>query len=355
VLLLAGTASAAPRWQVRFFHDEDRSRLVISDLKFCSADRAVAAGVLAKDGDSDAVAVVSRNAGRDWQIVEMREPGHALFCLDDQHIWMVGPGGIWFSDEGGLSWRRIHSERGLMHVWFTSPLRGWAVGAPKRIIETSDGGKSWQRVEEANEPKTTANRTVYSRIAFATPKRGMIAGRSISPRDRRSFPPWMDPDPDTKQKPALTILLETADGGDTWGHKLVSIFGFISRLDLGADGRGVALLEFDDIFPHPAEIYELNLHTGDSRRTFADKQFAITDVALVPGGPAYAAGYHAPGMTAWSPLPGRVRVIRSSDLRTWTELEVDYRAVAKRATLALAPGGGVWLALDSGMILQLAE
>jgi photosystem II stability/assembly factor-like uncharacterized protein len=357
---LSTAADAAPRWEVRYFHDEDRSRLRLFDLKFCSAERALATGVHVRENDTSPVVLVTRDAGRNWQMVELREPGQALFCLDESHIWMVGPTGIWFSDEGGLSWRKIRSERGLAHVYFISPERGWAVGSPKLIIETRDGGKSWQPVAEASAPKTTADRTAYSRIAFATPKRGMIAGRS-SPRTaddgRDRTAAWLDPNPQQNraQKPALTILFETADGGETWEHKLVSIYGFISRIQLGADGRGVALIEFDGIFPHPAEVYELDLRTGASERSLAQAGFAITDVALVPGGPAYAAGYEAPGVTAWSPLPGRVRVLRSTDLKSWTEVDVDYRAVAKRATLAISPAGGMWLACDTGMILQLVN
>jgi hypothetical protein len=48
-----------------------------------------------------------------------------------------------------------------------------------------------------------------------------------------------------------------------------------------------------------------------------------------------------------------VRVKQSTDLLVWRELEVDYRAVAKRATLAVSPNGSVWLACDTGMILKL--
>jgi photosystem II stability/assembly factor-like uncharacterized protein len=357
LLIAAASASAAPRWRVQFFHDEDQSRLQINDLRFCSAERGIAVGVLAKQRGEEGVAVVTRNGGRDWQMVELREPGRTLFCLDDTHIWMIGTSGLWFSDEGGLSWRKIHSEDGLLDVYFASPQRGWIVGVPKLAMETSDGGKSWRRVAAAAEPKTTPRRTAYSEIAFATAKRGMILGRSVPPRQRTDsdLPIWMDDPELRRQEPRLMITMETSDGGESWRHLTVSMFGYISRVQLGTDGRGLGLIQFDGTFPWPAEVHRLNLHTGASERAFAEKGFAITDIALVPGGAGYAAGYEAPGLTAWSPLPGRVRVLQSSDLRQWRELEVDYRAVAKRAVFAQTADGKLWLACDTGMILRLEE
>lgn len=361
VVALAGWATpaavAAPRWNVRFFHDEDLSRLEINDLKFCSAERGIAVGVLVRESGPKGVAMITRDGGRDWQMVELREPGRALVCLDDTHIWMAGATGLWFSDEGGLAWRKIHSERGLLDVHFTSPQRGWAVGVPKLAITTADGGKTWRTVPEADQPKTTRQRTAYSRIAFATPRRGMILGRSVPPRSRTEsdLPIWMDEPELRRQEPRLMITLETADGGEQWQHQTVSMFGYIADVALGADARGLGLIQFDGTFSWPAEVHSLDLRTGKSARVLAQETFAITDVALVPGGAAYVAGYEAPGLTAWSPLPGRVRVVRSTDLRTWTELAVDYRAVAKRATLAVAPNGRVWLACDTGMILSLDE
>jgi photosystem II stability/assembly factor-like uncharacterized protein len=355
-LSAAATAQAA-RWRVQFFHDEDNSRLQINDLKFCSPERGVAIGALIREGEFQyGLALVTRNGGGNWQMVQIREPGHALFCLDESHVWMAGRNGIWFSDEGGLSWRKLFSETGVVAVHFTSAERGFAVGTRKRVWSTTDSGKTWQRVEDADAPKTRADRSTYSRIAFATSKRGMIVGRSVPPSNRResSSPIWLEPEPELRsQEPRITIMLDTSDGGEHWSASTVSMFGYISRVQLGADGRGLGLVEFDGTFAWPAEVHRLNLRTGGSERSLAEKGFAVTDIALVPGGPAYAAGYEAPGVAAWSPLPGRVRVKQSTDLSTWRELDVDYRAVAKRVTLALAPNGSVWLACDTGMILKL--
>jgi hypothetical protein len=54
-------------------------------------------------------------------------------------------------------------------------------------------------------------------------------------------------------------------------------------------------------------------------------------------------------------VPGRVRVLKSRDFSTWTEIEVDYRAVANRATMTAAGDHDIWLATDNGMILKLTQ
>ena len=51
--------------------------------------------------------------------------------------------------------------------------------------------------------------------------------------------------------------------------------------------------------------------------------------------------------------PGNVKVFQSSDMSTWTEMAVDYRAVARRAILSGADERNLWLATDNGMILKL--
>ena len=52
-------------------------------------------------------------------------------------------------------------------------------------------------------------------------------------------------------------------------------------------------------------------------------------------------------------VPGNVKVFKSSDMKTWNEMAVDYRAVGQRATLSGADEQNLWLATDNGMILKL--
>ena len=120
---------------------------------------------------------------------------------------------------------------------------------------------------------------------------------------------------------------------------------------MNRNGMGLGLIEFSDSFRYPSEAYKLDWKTGRNETIYRDKKYAITDVWLSPDGTAYLAGVDVAGEVR-SVLPGSVKVYRSKDFKSWTEMAVDYRAVAQRATLA-AFGEDLWLATDSGMILKL--
>jgi hypothetical protein len=65
---------------------------------------------------------------------------------------------------------------------------------------------------------------------------------------------------------------------------------------------------------------------------------------------SFLAGTESQGQVR-SVAPGKVKVVSSPDLRSWTEMPVDYRAVSQRVLLTGA-AEEVWLATDNGMILK---
>jgi hypothetical protein len=207
------------------------------------------------------------------------------------------------------------------------------------------GARRGKAVEELD---SDPDRTVFHAIEFVSPKIGIIAGRSNRHRDYR-IPLWLDPSPNARrEQPSLSILMETRDGGATWVTNKVSIFGRISRIRFDSKGRGLGLIEFDDYFDYPSELFKLG-GTSATGRVFRRK---ITDIVM--GSTAYAAGFEPPGSVFRSPIPGKVRIARSTNLSDWTESEVDYRAVASRVMLARA-GAQLWAATDTGMILKLVQ
>ena len=89
-------------------------------------------------------------------------------------------------------------------------------------------------------------------------------------------------------------------------------------------------------------------------RSFREKDRAITDVRLFRGSPtAIIAGYEPSGPVYNSPIPGKLKVLTSNDLEKWTEMTVDYRAVARAAIIAGPDERNLWIATDTGMILKL--
>ncbi len=86
---------------------------------------------------------------------------------------------------------------------------------------------------------------------------------------------------------------------------------------------------------------------------FGERDRAVTDVTLLPDGNALLAAVEPPGASNQVPIPGKLKMLRSSNLKVWEEMAVDYRAVAQRATLAAPDAEHLWVATDTGMILTL--
>jgi hypothetical protein len=164
----------------------------------------------------------------------------------------------------------------------------------------------------------------------------------------------VDPSQRRREWPGIAITLQTKDAGVHWNAEETSMFGQITSLSLTPDKRGLGLVEFFDRFEYPSEVYAIDWQTGKSVRVFRRKDRAITDVLVTPQGQAYLAGFEPSGTLFRSPVPGKLKVLKSGNLEDWQDMEVDYRAVARRAILASAGPGGRWIATDTGMILALA-
>ena len=158
-----------------------------------------------------------------------------------------------------------------------------------------------------------------------------------------------------KQVPHVSILLQTKDAGATWHESHVSLFGQITRISLSAENVGLGLVEFKDAFDYPAEVYRIDLTTGNSSMAFRAKDRAITDIRMLSGTRAVLVGYETNGPIFRSPIPGKLKVLTSSDLEKWTEMPVDYRAVAHAALITGPDEQHLWIATDTGMILKLVQ
>jgi len=351
------TPLGAEHWQVQYFYDQNKSTLAISDLCFASAVRGVAVGSIHEGGRQRPVAIVTSDGGARWQLVPLKEEPLSLFFLNENIGWMVTEKGLWQTTEAGKSWTKMpRVPAQIIRVCFQDEKHGWAAGARKTVLETHDGGQQWTRVAAAGEQPGSVESSSYVWIAFATPQLGVITGWNRPPE--RTFAPglpgWIDPEAALRHRewPHLALELETHDGGKTWKSASASVFGLVTRLRFGPPGTGLGLLEFSDAFQYPSEVHLITWPTGSEKMVYRDKRFAVTDVAVTPDGTGYLSGIVASGELR-SVVPGRVRVLKSRDFSAWTDIEVDYRAVANRTTMATAGGGDIWLATDSGMILKL--
>jgi hypothetical protein len=351
----------SPKWKLRFFLDEDKRAFRIHDIQFASSTHGMAVGVLTEGDKERSAGALTTDGGSKWDFVRLPDGSRTVYFLDPSKAWLVAEDGIHHSTDGGRKWDRLAKLRGVVRLHFLDANKGFAAGAPKKVWQTGDGGRTWTEVAAAAEQKADPDRSIYSWIEFSPsdggspPKVGVIGGYHQPARADRSFvPDWMDPERarNRRQWPSLTLVMQTIDGGETWKTSSSSILGRLTRYKVAAGGLGLSLVEFQESFEWPSEVYRMDLNRQVMERTFREKDRAITDIAIGDG-VAYLAGYEPVGTMTRLPVPGKVKIFRSPDLKVWSEMDVDYRAVAGRVLLSARPRAGVWAATDTGMILQL--
>ena len=344
-----------PHWDIQYQYRQIDSTLTINDLKFPSAARGIACGFSTDRHDKDRpIVLVTSDGGQRWSETPVKEAGLAMFFLDDSTGWMVTEKGIWRTEESGRSWTKLaKAPSGMLRVWFLDKNHGYAAGLEKRIFETTDGGQTWTLLPIAKEVQGDPTFTTFGSIEFSG-NNGIITGWNIPPRP--GGPTWMEPEQASKRRqlPSYGVLIETNNAGKSWTKSEASVFGQVTRVSMTPQGTALALTEYRDQFEYPSEVYRINLHTGKSESAFREKNRAITDVRAFAGSErAIIAGYETMGTIYRSPIPGKLKVLTSDDLEHWTEMPVDYRAVAHSAIIAGPDESHVWLATDTGMILKM--
>jgi photosystem II stability/assembly factor-like uncharacterized protein len=355
--LPAQSTDRQPVWTPVFFHDADEQQLDILEISFYSNRAAMGIALLDDKGRAKPASVRTTDAGKTWSMEGLKPAAWSVRFLDEAIGWLAATNGIYKSTDAGRNWRRVLRNSLIRHVYFVDPSRGFAVGRERTALETSDGGKTWTEIAAAASYNTNKEYTHYRRIAFGSPKLGFLVGSYDPPRTfRRELPAWMDPAPKgrtRRQTPTLSLVVQTLDGGKVWKPTSSSIFGHITRLSMNDRGVGLALVEFEEEFEYASEVYLINLSTGKTDQIFRASERAITDVLALKDGGFLLAGVEAPGRLRQSPVPGKVHILKGNGEGNWSEMEVDYRAAARRVRLCESPTGQLFAATDAGMILRL--
>jgi hypothetical protein len=355
----AQNKQAGPHWALQYFYDKDQESFNISDFRMVSANQGMAIGwVSDKKGKNRPMAVITTNGGAKWDVQQLPDIGLSLFFLNESLGWMVGEKGLYRTEEGGRDWKRISrfkSNIEVNRVYFRDENHGWAACERKTVLVTKDGGKSWDELAVAAEPNSNADYTSYNWIEFISPKNGMIVGSSIPPRPGENRPVWMDPEGASKRRewPTLTISLEISDGGATWKAQTAPAFGQATRFRTSGKGVSVVLVRFSNSFEWPSEVYQVK-PGGTSTRVFRQADRVVTDCAWLTSGKLLLAAIEPPGKLHQLPIPGKLHLLASDDLTSWTEMKVDYRAFGNNALLSVTGPDQAWVATDSGQILKLA-
>jgi photosystem II stability/assembly factor-like uncharacterized protein len=330
---------AAPRWSIQFLYDRADSNFAIEDLECPTTRHCVAAGLIDdKKGHEQGTVVVTSDGGQHWSQYEVRERPLSLFFLNDSAGWMVTDRGLWSTVEGGRSWTKIENRKGLLQAWFLDASRGYLTGLKGVAQQTTDGGKTWSKIEAAD-GVPDAQFVNYDIVAFRG-RHGVIVGAL---------------DSEAPAKGKLTVL-ETLDGGAKWTSGTIPIEGELEQLRLSDQGYVVSLILYSDPkYQVASAVFETPLGKPNGRVIFAERDRAATDIALLHDGGAVLVTVEPPGNSTQVPIPGKLKILKSGNMKVWQEMDVDYRAVAQRAVIAAPDAEHMWVATDTGAILALVE
>jgi Photosynthesis system II assembly factor YCF48 len=371
-LILSGLAYGAdPQWKIQYFYDKLHEVLDIEDLAFPSATHGIAVGgIIDETGlhKPRPMALVTADGGEHWTTQGLPDEPRSIFFLNESTGWLVSEGAIWITEEGGRAWKKISEQRkpdkklgpappgGLItRVWFVDEQHGFAVGYQKTALETKDGGKTWSSLEAAEKTAVNASYTAYTQIGFDG-KNGMIIGGATPPHgDDPKVPSWMEPERATTRRrlPNVALLVSTLDGGKQWNATSLPVYGNVVGLRVTGT-KALAIFSFNESYEFPTEVYRVDLASKASADVFREKDRRVTDLSIYPA-KAFLAAVEPPGKLTIAPIPGKVRMLASTNLTDWTEMKVDYKANARAVILAGTDADHQWAATDTGMILHLVQ
>ncbi len=342
--LISTLSAAPPQWKIQYLYDHADSNFAIEDLECPTTQHCVAAGLIDdKKGHEQGSVVVTSDGGIHWSQYEVKEHPVSLFFLNEGQGWMVTDKGLWSTTEGGRTWSKVDSSKGILQAWFLDANHGYIVGMKGLAQETFDGGKKWAKLEAA-EKASDANSLNYDIISFQG-AHGIIIGATETLAQGVADP---------KGVPAnnKVTVLETLDGGKQWKAGAIPLDGELAQLRLSRQGFVVSLVLYSNPnFPVASAVYRTPLGTPDGKLIFGERDRAASDVALLPDGSAVLVAVEPPGASTQVPIPGKLKILKSENMKVWQEMDVDYRAVAQRAIIAAPDAQHMWVATDTGAIL----
>lgn len=154
-----------------------------------------------------------------WQAISLPTEANLLdigFTSDPNHGWLVGTdSAILETTDGGKTWQPRTLELGDQKYRFTSVSfsgqEGWLTGEPAILLHTTDAGKSWERI------------ALSEKLPGAPTK--IIALGSNS----------------AEMTTTVGAIYRTADAGKTWKAMVQEAVGFVRNLSRSEDGKYVAV------------------------------------------------------------------------------------------------------------------
>ncbi len=154
-----------------------------------------------------------------WQVIELPLQENMLgisFTSNSQHGWIVGTNSALLeTTDGGKTWQQKVLDLGEQKYRFTSVSfsgdEGWIAGQPSLLLHTTDGGQSWARV-------------ALSEKLPGAPDQVAALG-----------------DKTAEMSTDIGALYRTTDGGKNWKALVSDAFGVVRTLKRSQDGKYVAV------------------------------------------------------------------------------------------------------------------
>jgi len=154
-----------------------------------------------------------------WQVINVPTDAKLLdigFADNSQHGYLVGSNATLLeTNDGGETWQPLKLELDDSRYRFNSVSfsgqEGWIVGEPSLLLHTTDEGQSWSRI--ALSEKLPGNPIAITAIAPNTAEMATDVG----------------------------AIYQTSDGGQNWKASLEAAVGVVRNLERSADGKYIAV------------------------------------------------------------------------------------------------------------------
>jgi photosystem II stability/assembly factor-like uncharacterized protein len=223
-----------------------------------------------------------------WQLVHEYNSAHAapvdsVFFNNNSEGWALTWGELYKVRDQGRTWTpvltSVDAERAFYSLTFRTAQIGFVVGTQKRdkshnvlILETSDGGQTWQDRTTDVRPETGwRNAPALQSITFCGDKNGWAVGGNLILHTIDGGQTWQTQQSNLQDDDRLFgvacansenawavgtagLLLRTSDGGDSWKHQdigtkdilmRVRFFGASGWIVGGAKGKSVMFRTID--------------------------------------------------------------------------------------------------------------
>ncbi len=172
---------------------------------------------------------VSVAAQTGWTLQPTNSNGDliAVFFTSSDRGWIAGDDGFLSSTiDGGKSWVKypLNTSENINEIYFRNGDNGYLVAGRKMFI-TKDKGRTWQDLQIYRSGEFGAGRPEFLSIRFSDKNKGYVIGSVL----RKSGDDEVVVD---------SLLMRTADGGETWKRITVPTKTELFHLDFSGNSHG---------------------------------------------------------------------------------------------------------------------